>query len=154
MALKSFHLFQNQVSTAPESLKLCVLHIIFDVLMVNDDFLAQPVSEGQLGIVGFLLQLLDDSDAVQAVVAKGFAKLLLARMIPGDTHRVGETPTPYLLTLTCHAQVLYSLAALYLSPDSAGNQDLRQCLTFFFPIYACSCVENQQSIRKVFIIDL
>lgn len=91
MALKSFHLFQNQVTTAPETLKICVLHIIFDVLMINKDFLSQPVAEGQMGVVAFLLQLLDDdSDAVQAVVVKGFAKLLLARMIPGDqdTHQV------------------------------------------------------------------
>ena len=40
MALNSFPLFLNQLSSSPEALRIRVLHIVFDVMMVHEgDFL-------------------------------------------------------------------------------------------------------------------
>lgn len=36
MAMSSFKLFVKQVESAPEVLKISLLHIIFDILMVHD----------------------------------------------------------------------------------------------------------------------
>ena len=37
MALNSFRLFLGQVHTAPEQLKVRVLHIVFDIVMVHEE---------------------------------------------------------------------------------------------------------------------
>jgi len=37
----------------------------------------------------------------------------------------------------------------YLSPLTADNQELRQCLSFFFPMYGCSSFENQKRMCNV-----
>ncbi len=43
MALGSFQLFLNQVQAAPETLKIRILHTVFDILMVHEgDLLANP----------------------------------------------------------------------------------------------------------------
>ncbi|KAI0266182.1 nuclear condensing complex subunit [Gloeopeniophorella convolvens] len=116
MALNSFQLFLSQVQAAPEVLKLRVLQVVFDVLMVHEgDFLANA-SVGVRRVIEFLLQVLgnEESDKVQALICTGFAKLMLSGMISDE-------------------RVLTSLALIYLSPDTAENQELRQCLSYFFP---------------------
>jgi condensin complex subunit 3 len=51
-------------------------------------------------------------------------------------------------------RVLKSLVAAYLSPDTAGNQALRQCLASFFPVYCYSSSVNQNRMRQVRCIGL
>jgi hypothetical protein len=46
-------------------------------------------------------------------------------------------------------QVLVSLALIYLSPDTAENQELRQCLSYFFPAYGYSSPGHQHVLQKV-----
>jgi condensin complex subunit 3 len=46
-------------------------------------------------------------------------------------------------------QVLVSLALIYLSPDTADNQELRQCLSYFFPVYSYSAPAHQRLMQKV-----
>jgi len=46
-------------------------------------------------------------------------------------------------------QVLVSLALIYLSPDTADNQELRQCLSYFFPAYSYSTPAHQCLMQKV-----
>jgi hypothetical protein len=46
-------------------------------------------------------------------------------------------------------QVLTSLIVSYLSPDTADNQELRQCLAYFFPVYCYSSPINQRRMHKV-----
>lgn len=45
-------------------------------------------------------------------------------------------------------QVLASLALIYLSPDTADNQELRQCLSYFFPAYSYSAPAHQRLMQK------
>lgn len=47
--------------------------------------------------------------------------------------------------------MIKKLIKLYLIPSTAGNQGLRQCLTFFFPVYSYSSPLNQKRIQEVFI---
>ncbi|KAF8268083.1 nuclear condensing complex subunit [Lactarius quietus] len=134
MALNSFQLFLSQVQTAPEVLKLRVLQVVFDVLMVHEgDFLANA-SVGGGRVIEFLLQVLgnEDSDKVQALICAGFAKLMLSGMISDE-------------------RVLSSLALIYLSPDTAENQELRQCLSYFFPAYSYSSPTHQRLMQEIFL---
>ncbi|KZT66150.1 hypothetical protein DAEQUDRAFT_730656 [Daedalea quercina L-15889] len=134
MALNSFQLFLGQVQAAPEVLKTSVLHIVFDILMVHEgDFLGPGSLHGER-IVTFLLHLLEteESDKVQALLCMGIAKLMLAGMITDE-------------------EVLRSLVLMYISPETADNQELRQCLAYFFPVYCYSSTQNQRRMQQIFI---
>lgn len=37
----------------------------------------------------------------------------------------------------------------YLSPSTMDNQELRQCLSYFFPVYCYSSPANQRCMREV-----
>src|SRR5258705_393859 len=41
------------------------------------------------------------------------------------------------------------LALLYISPTTANNQELRQCLAYFFPLYSYSSPINQSRVQSV-----
>lgn len=132
MALSSFQLFIGQVATAPELIKVRVLQIMFDILMVHEGaFLGADSTNGQK-IIEFLLQLLEteESDRVQALLCMGLAKLMLAGMVADE-------------------QALSTLVLMYISPETAKNQELRQCLSYFFPVYSYSTRANQDRMRKV-----
>ncbi len=132
MALSSFQLFLSQVSTAPEVLKVRVLQIIFDILMVHEGVFLGPDNPNGEKIIEFLLQLLDsdESERVQALLCVGIAKLMLAGMVADE-------------------RVLTTLVLAYVSPDTANNQELRQCLSYFLPVYSYSSAANQDRMRRV-----
>ncbi|RDX45406.1 hypothetical protein OH76DRAFT_1420865 [Lentinus brumalis] len=134
MALSSFQLFLSQVSTAPEVLKVRVLQIIFDILMVHEGVFLGPDNPNGEKIIEFLLQLLDsdESERVQALLCVGIAKLMLAGMVADE-------------------RVLTTLVLAYVSPDTANNQELRQCLSYFLPVYSYSSAANQDRMRRIFI---
>lgn len=46
-------------------------------------------------------------------------------------------------------QVLARLVGLFLDPGTADNQALRQCLSYFFPVYCYSSSSNQRRMQKV-----
>ncbi|TBU47907.1 nuclear condensing complex subunit [Dichomitus squalens] len=134
MAASSFQLFLNQVAAAPEVLKLRVLQIIFDILMVHESVFLAPGSENEGRIVMFLLAMLgsDQTDKVHALVCAGTAKLMLAGLLADE-------------------QVLLALVLAYMSPETVGNHELRQCLSYFFPVYSYSSAENQRRMQRTFI---
>ncbi|KAF8888582.1 nuclear condensing complex subunit [Infundibulicybe gibba] len=47
--------------------------------------------------------------------------------------------------------VLTSLVLVYVSASTADNQELRQCLSYFFPVYCYSSPANQARIQSIFI---
>ncbi|KAL1941783.1 hypothetical protein VTO73DRAFT_6783 [Trametes versicolor] len=134
MALSSFQLFLSQVQSAPEVLKVRVLQIIFDILMVHEGAFLGPGSPNGEKIVEFLLQLLEAEEAerVQALLVVGIAKLMLSGMVTDE-------------------RVLQTLVLVFISPETASNQELRQCLSYFFPVYSYSSPANQQRMRKIFV---
>ncbi|PIL28240.1 hypothetical protein GSI_09652 [Ganoderma sinense ZZ0214-1] len=133
MASSSFQLFLQQVKSAPEVLKVRVLQIIFDILMVHEGVFLGPNSTNNEKIIVFLLSLFEgeESDKVQAVLAVGIAKLMLGGLVTDE-------------------RVLQSLVLVFISPETVGNQELRQCLAYFFPAYSYSSVANQRRMQSVF----
>ncbi|KAG1823715.1 nuclear condensing complex subunit [Suillus subaureus] len=134
MALNSFQLFLGQIQTAPEVLKIRVLQIVFDILMVHENDFLNKEGGASERIVEFFLHVLEneESDKVQALLCIGLAKLVLAGMI-------------------CDDKVLQSLVAAYLAPDTIDNQEVRQCLAYFFPVYCYSSPVNQQRMQQLFV---
>ncbi|KAJ9103123.1 hypothetical protein QFC21_002545 [Naganishia friedmannii] len=133
MAKNSIGLFMQQISQAEDDDKVKVAKIVFDLFMVHDPFklLTGVMSEDQT--VGFLAHMLQqDHPEVQAVACEGLAKLMLSGMIFDST-------------------LLQNLILLYLTPETADNLPLRQCLSYFFPVYCYSSVLNQQRMRSVIV---
>ncbi|CAE6436074.1 unnamed protein product [Rhizoctonia solani] len=130
MTAGSYQLFVNQVQTASPELKKKVLPILYDLIMVHHD--AEYLREPRM--VNFLMHQLEDEDEeIQAITCVGFAKLLLAGIVTDD-------------------KVLRSLVASYLQPDTADNQPLRQCLSYFLPVYCYSSSNNQRTMQRVFMV--
>ncbi|KAF4564848.1 hypothetical protein EYR40_011021 [Pleurotus pulmonarius] len=133
MALGSFQLFLNQVQNSPVDLRLKVLQLVFDLLvMYEQEFFGRPEIADR--IITFLLQTLetDESPVIQAVLCIGISKLLLAGFV--------DDP-----------RVLTSLILVYVSPATADNHELRQCLSYFFPVYCYSSTDNQCRLQSVFM---
>lgn len=83
-------------------------------------------------MIVWALELLDkeEADDAQAIICTGIAKLLLAGMINDE-------------------RALQSLVIVYVSPETAHNPELRQCLSYFFPVYCYSSSANQERMQKV-----
>ncbi|KAI0030500.1 nuclear condensing complex subunits [Vararia minispora EC-137] len=134
MATGAFQLFTSQIKTAnvPEQLKIKVLQIVFDVILVHErEFLGDPNNREYIETL-LTQQLGDESPKVQAEVCKGLAKLMLAGMTTND-------------------DMLRALVMEYVSPDTVDNPQLRQCLTYFFPIYCYSSSVNQRRVMENFL---
>ncbi|WRT70673.1 uncharacterized protein IL334_007671 [Kwoniella shivajii] len=132
MAANSFGLFIQQLTTADDELKGRVCQVVFDLLMVHDinDLVSKTMAPDK--VVELVRHVLSqDSPEVQAVACEGVAKLMLAGMISDET-------------------VLQSLVLLYFSPETADNQSLRQCLTYFLPVYCYSSAGNQRRMLSIF----
>ncbi|WVW80873.1 hypothetical protein I302_102863 [Kwoniella bestiolae CBS 10118] len=132
MATNSFGLFIQQLTAADDELKVKVCQVVFDLLMLHDinDLVSNTMAADK--VVELVRHVLSqDSPEVQAVACEGVAKLMLAGMISDET-------------------VLQSLVLLYFSPETADNQPLRQCLTYFLPVYCYSSSENQGRMLSIF----
>lgn len=59
-----------------------------------------------------------------------------------------------LLAPRAHAivKVLTSLVLAYVSPVTSDNQELRQCLAYFLPVYCYSLPANQDRMRAVCLV--
>ncbi|KAG6908746.1 hypothetical protein DXG01_003450 [Tephrocybe rancida] len=133
LAMNSLGLFVTQVSSSPETLQTSLLQVVFDVLMVHETEFRKEDPTIFPQVVQELLRLLgsDTSDKVRALLCMGLSKLVLAGMITDD-------------------EPVVNLIQTYLSPVTADNQELRQCLTFFFQVFCYSSPINQETIRRIF----
>ncbi|KAF9476968.1 hypothetical protein BDN70DRAFT_811386 [Pholiota conissans] len=134
MALSSFQLFLSQAQNAPPELKVQVLRIIMDLLIMYDQEFFGRSEETAAKILDFLLQILEAEEApeAQAIIVTGLCKLLLAGMIT-------------------EPKVLTCLALMYVSPTTKDHQEVRQCLSYFFPVYSYSSPANQNRMQSVFM---
>ncbi|KNF04259.1 hypothetical protein PSTG_02605 [Puccinia striiformis f. sp. tritici PST-78] len=133
IALDSFGVFVHQVQAAEVDLRIKVLKIVFDLLLQHGiDFLAEK-GHGPERVIEFLLYSLDqDSKEVQATAAIGISKLMLSGIITSS-------------------EVLQMLVLVYFSPETCDNQKLRQCLSYFLPVYCyCSSV-NQRRMQSMML---
>lgn len=132
LALSSIHLFFTQIPSSPEVLKISIIQVVFDMLMVHEDILGKD--DNSANITKYLISLLgtETSEKVQALLCIGISKLVLSGMITD-------------------VEAVKNLVMAYLSPTTVDNQELRQCLTFFFPVYSYSSPTNQRCMREIFI---
>ncbi|OXB39504.1 hypothetical protein LQV05_000649 [Cryptococcus neoformans] len=133
MASNSFGLFIQQLNSADDVLKVKVCQIIFDLFLAHDiDTLVSKTMVQPDKVVELIRHTLSlDIAEVQAVACEGVAKLMLAGMISDEV-------------------VLQSLVLLYFSPETADNQPLRQCLTYFLPVYCYTAADNQRRMLSIF----
>ncbi|CAO1626006.1 unnamed protein product [Parajaminaea phylloscopi] len=145
LALDTFPLFLDQIQHADGDIKVRATQAVFDLLLVHGiPFLssrqalavgggAEAAAMAYSQIVGFLLSLLeDDQEAVQASAAEGIAKLMLAGMVEDD-------------------EALRSLVLVYMSPEMTSNQEMRQCLNYFLPVYCYTSTTNQRRLQRVVV---
>ena len=125
--------------------RLAAARVVFDNLTSHGiTFLCQPQIQQAGGdeeavatvheqMVNFLLGLLEaDDDELQAIAAEGMAKLMLSGMVEDD-------------------DALRSLVLVYMSPETSGNQQLRQCLSYFLPVYCYSSSACQRRLQRVIL---
>lgn len=145
LALDTFPLFLDQIQRGGGEIKLRATQIVFDQLLVHGiPYLSSRQAQAAGGgpdaaamaysqIVGFLLSLLeDDEESVQAAAAEGMAKLMLSGMVEDD-------------------EALRSLVLVYMSPETTSNQEMRQCLNYFLPVYCLSSSTNQRRLQRVVV---
>ena len=162
LALETFPLFLDQIQRGADAVKLCAVQLVFDLILVHgipylasrnigareemgaEEFEAKS-KEAFSQIMTFLLaQLEDEDEAVQAAAALGVSKLLLAGVIPGEEGGSEGNPTDA-------AEVLKSLVLVYLSPETAANEELRQCLSYVLPAYCYSSPSHQRLLKSVWL---
>lgn len=143
LALSTFGLFLQQMQEAQGAVRLTAVRAVFDSLTVHGiPYLCRPqvaaagggpeaVAMVHAQMVNFLLSLLEDEDTdVQATAAEGMAKLMLAGIVEDD-------------------DALRSLVLVYMSPETTANQGLRQCLSYFLPVYCFSSAACQRRLQRV-----
>ncbi|KAL5480828.1 YCG1_1 [Sanghuangporus weigelae] len=134
MALSSFQLFLSQVRSSPESLRIKVLQVVFDIMMSYEkDLFGGGDAIGEK-VITFLMQVLEaeESRKVQALMCLGLAKLMLFGLVTDE-------------------RILMCLIFAYVSPTNVDNQELRQCLAYFLPVYCYSSPTNQLRLQSVFV---
>ncbi|KAJ7193520.1 nuclear condensing complex subunit [Mycena pura] len=145
IAIKSLQLFLSQIQNAPEQLKFKLLQIVFDLMVMYDQQLWSRMEDvrfecvrGQ-AVLSFLADTLEaeESPVVQAVLCVGLAKLLLS----------GLAEDPKALSFYSYAVLLLA----YVSPYTAENAELRQCLSYFFSVYSYSSAANQSRLQSIFV---
>lgn len=145
LALDTFPLFIDQIQRATGDIKLRATQIVFDSMLVHGiPYLSSRQAQAAGGgpeaeieaysqIVNFLLSLLeDDEEPIQAVAAEGMAKLMLSGMVEDE-------------------EALRSLILVYMSPETIANQEMRQCLGYFLPVYCFSSSANQRRLQRVLV---
>ncbi|KAF8647428.1 hypothetical protein AX16_006718 [Volvariella volvacea WC 439] len=134
LAINFLELISRQAEIAPEPTKLTLIKIMFDILMVHNTALVSHDANVTKEITNYFVKLLDSdpSDSILALLSVGISKLVLSRVIVDD-------------------EVVRRLIRQYFSPSTYANQELRQCLTFFFPVYCYSSPLNQRTMAMNFV---
>lgn len=101
-------------------------------------------------ITEFLIARLgnETSEKVQAILSIGLAKLVLSGMVT-DEQASFFLAIPLVAAKIRCVQAIKNLIMAYLSPTTLDNQELRQCLAYFVPVYSHSSSANQKVMREV-----
>ncbi|GAA5928774.1 hypothetical protein JCM3775_004631 [Rhodotorula graminis] len=133
MALDSFLLLARQSESTVGEMQVKVLQTLFDLLVLHGVNFGEERGIGTDIILGFLGSSLDQEDPRAAATAVvGIAKLMLAGMVTDE-------------------EILSRLVLLYFAGETADNPELRQCLSYFFPVYCYSNPASQRRVANVMI---
>ncbi|KAF5357042.1 hypothetical protein D9756_006730 [Leucocoprinus leucothites] len=139
MALGSFELFSNECMRAPDPIRVVVLRVVFDLLLMYEKEFFGKSAEMDLRLVAFLLSIMEAElgkdepcPEVLSLLCVGFSKLLLLGIVDDE-------------------KMLLCLLIAYISPDTAGNQEARQCLSYFFIRYCMAHPRNKLKLQSIFM---
>ncbi|KAK0480572.1 nuclear condensing complex subunit [Armillaria novae-zelandiae] len=122
---------QQHSATIPEELKIIILQGLFDILMVYQRVILSP-ENAQVVADSLIAKLaVETSPKAQEVICHGLAKLIMAGIFQDTV-------------------IIIHLLVAYFSPDTVGNQGLRQLLSHFFNIYSASSPANKRVMAEVF----
>ncbi|RKF59134.1 Condensin complex subunit 3 [Erysiphe neolycopersici] len=132
LAEENLTLFMHFFTKGHPALQITALQILTDILVTYG---AHLLDNNPLLLKVYLKALKsgNKNPEVQAVATIALAKLLLGRIISETSPAIND--------------FLRVLVVLYFDPSSAQNQSVRQTLSYFLPVYAYSCKENQDRIR-------
>ncbi|RFU33461.1 hypothetical protein B7463_g2854, partial [Scytalidium lignicola] len=134
LAEENLNLFVHFFSKGHAALQVTALQIITDILNQHGAHLL----ENNPALVKVFLKALKSGNKtpeVQAEATVAVAKLMLGRVISDSSTAIDD--------------LLKTLIVLYFDPSTAGNQGVRQALSYFLPVYSYSRRENQDRVRKV-----
>ncbi|KAG9299295.1 hypothetical protein G9A89_013943 [Geosiphon pyriformis] len=136
LARENLVLFIHCAKHGHDTLKAKSLMVIFDILMTfgYNDFISIT---GQLEQIRNLFDssLNSENAEVQSIVVEGLAKLMLSKVF-------------------CDKEVLQKLVVRYFESDTVENLRLRQCLSYFLPVYCHSSAESQRVMGEIFASSL
>lgn len=94
----------------------------------------------------------DNNDEVQALAAEGISKLMLTQRLKDESVSYDGKHSFFLKKKLILFQLLRLLVLLYFLPVSdEPNIKVQQCLSYFFPAYSFSSLENQKAMAAVTI---
>ncbi|CAG8487553.1 10782_t:CDS:10 [Ambispora gerdemannii] len=133
LARENLLLFIHCVKHGHESLKAKSLMVIFDLLMTFG-YASITTNMGHSEQIQHLINssLNDESPEVQAIAVEGVAKLMLSKILRDK-------------------EILQELVVLYFNSETVENLRLRQCLSYFLPVYCHSSHENQKIFVPAFM---
>ncbi|GAA5901902.1 condensin subunit YCG1 [Sporobolomyces salmoneus] len=133
MALDSFQLLARQSEVTEGELQVKILQTLFDLIILHGVNFGEERGFGVDVILGLLSSSLDQEDPRAAATAVvGISKLILSGMVTDE-------------------EILSRLVLLYFAGETVDNQELRQCLSYFFPIYCYSNPQNQRRVSNVVV---
>ncbi|CAA7267951.1 unnamed protein product [Cyclocybe aegerita] len=134
LATRSISLFMNQIPSSPINIRLTLVQSLFDIFMVHEDIVFKKQENNVEALTAFLLTHIETEQdpKVKATFCVGATKLVLSGIVTD-------------------VNVIKNLIKAYLCPVTADNQELRQCLSFFLPMYSQSSLANQKLMSDIFI---
>ncbi|KAG2178793.1 hypothetical protein INT43_001639 [Umbelopsis isabellina] len=133
LGLHNVPLFIHCIKNGHEELQQKALMILFDVLMCFGYNSVAPRAGGEEELRVLFEQCLDHHDQnIQSVAVQGLCKLMLCKMYKS-------------------AEILKLMILLYFYPSTVDNQKLRQCLSYFLPVYCYSSSDIQPLLVEVFV---
>ncbi|CAG8638769.1 14909_t:CDS:10, partial [Funneliformis caledonium] len=133
---ENLSLFMHCVRHGHPELQAKALMVILDILFLYSYPSIVDNTNNGSEILDLLYDCLHQANPqVQAVAVEGISKLMFTKMI-------------------CEKAVLKELVMLYFDVETANNFRLRQCLSYFLPLYCHSSVENQRLMQEICVSSL
>ena len=134
LAEENLTLFAHCFNKGHDKMQVEALHIISDILLTHGAALLDSptcsVEPRQLYKMLAKATRMADADDVQATAVEVLCKLMLAQVVRDE-------------------ELLKVLVAAYFSPDTAGNQSLRQTLSYFLPVFCHCAAANARAMASV-----
>ena len=139
LAEENLTLFIHCFTKGHPALQAIAIQIITDILIVHPTLLApttgtdgeEEANEAMKPVLKAFKSSLKSGDAeVQSIGATALSKAMLSRLVTD-------------------ADLLKQLVVTYFDPDSVANAQLRQSLSYFFPVYCHSRAENAVRMAEI-----